>query len=111
MYKKPSFQRTTVNRNIAMEGERLEDKVSRITEQKEPITDGAPVIYTERKDGVVAAYDVRTDKFEIAVEAMDVVSKNAIAKRDGIAEMQVVKDDKPGGSNTEGESIQGTENK
>ena len=34
------------------EGEYIEEKVRRITENNEPIEDGAPIIYTERKDGV-----------------------------------------------------------
>ena len=54
-------------------------------ESKEPITDGAPLIYTERKEGVIPAYDVRTDRFEIAVEAMGKVVKSNIAKREQAA--------------------------
>ena len=33
-------------------GESIENKVRRITENNEPITDGAPIIYTNRDDGV-----------------------------------------------------------
>ena len=33
------------------EGEFIEEKVARVVENKEPIEDGAPIIYTERKDG------------------------------------------------------------
>ena len=53
--------------------------------QYPPITDGAPIIYTERKEGVIPAYDVRTDRFEIAVEAMGKVVKSNIAKREQAA--------------------------
>ena len=42
------------------EGEYIEEKVRRITENNEPIEDGAPIIYTERKDGVNPAYNIRT---------------------------------------------------
>ena len=65
-----------------MVGISIERKVEKITESKEPITDGAPLIYTERKEGVIPAYDVRTDRFEIAVEAMGKVVKSNIAKRE-----------------------------
>ena len=34
------------------DGERIENKVRRITENNEPITDGAQIIYTNREDGV-----------------------------------------------------------
>lgn len=64
-----------------MTGESIEQKMRRITETKEPIDAISPMIYTERKDGVVAAYDIRTDRFEIAQEAMDKIHKSAFAKR------------------------------
>ena len=35
------------------EGETIEQKVNRIVNNNEPITDGAPIIFTERKDGVL----------------------------------------------------------
>ena len=37
------------------DGESIENKVQRITENNEPITDGAPIIYTNREDGVLPA--------------------------------------------------------
>ena len=43
------------------EGERLECKIERMTENNEPIGETAPLIYTPRKEGVIAAYDIRTD--------------------------------------------------
>lgn len=57
------------------EGETIEEKVQRVVENKEPIEDGAPIIYTERKDGVIPAYDIRADKWDIALNAMDQVNK------------------------------------
>lgn len=57
------------------EGERLELKIDRMTQNNEPIGDSAPLIYTPRKDGVVAAYDIRTDKWDVALEAMEKVNK------------------------------------
>lgn len=65
------------------EGETLEQKVQRITENKEPITDSAPIIYTPKELGVVAGYNIRTDRFDVALEAMDAVAKVKIAKRNG----------------------------
>jgi hypothetical protein len=65
-----------------VEGEPIEHKIERVVSNKEPITDGAPSIFTERKDGVVAAYNIRTDRWEVASEAMDKVSGSIQAKRD-----------------------------
>lgn len=81
MYKKQKQNKTTLQVNKAYEGESIEEKVRRIVNNKEPIKDGAPLIYTDRKDGVQPGYDIRTDRFEVAVEAMDKVTKSYIAKR------------------------------
>jgi hypothetical protein len=70
-----------IKTNASYQGESIEIKVERIVTFKEPITDGAPLIYVERKEGVQPAYDVRTDRFEVAVEAMDKVSSAKQAKR------------------------------
>ena len=50
-----------------------------------PVTISTPLIYTERKEGVIPAYDVRTDRFEIAIEAMGKVVKSNVAKREQAA--------------------------
>lgn len=65
-----------------LQGEPIELKIERIVSNKEPISDGAPSIFTERKDGVVAAYNIRTDRFEVAAEAMDKVAGSIQARRD-----------------------------
>lgn len=62
------------------EGESIEEKVRRVVETKEPIEDGAPLIYTPKEDGVVAAYNIRTDRWEIAQDAMNIKYKAEIAK-------------------------------
>jgi hypothetical protein len=64
------------------EGETIETKVSRIINEKAPIEDGAPIIFTERTEGVLPAYDIRTDRWDIAIDAMDKVNKAKIAKRE-----------------------------
>lgn len=61
-------------------GESIENKVRRITENNEPITDGAPIIYTNREDGVLPAYNIRTDRWDIAQQAMDAVNQANLAK-------------------------------
>ena len=63
-----------------VEGQTIERKVEMIVHNKEPIKDGAPLIYTEKSKGVEAGYDIRTDRFEIAVDAMDRIQKQNAAK-------------------------------
>lgn len=82
MYTPQKANRTTINVNSSYEGETIEKKVRRVVNNKEPIKDGAPLIYTERKDGVQPAYDIRTDRWEVAIEAMDKIAAYKVAKRD-----------------------------
>lgn len=82
MYNKIKSMPTSINVNEGYTGETIEKKIRRIVNNKEPITDGAPLIYTDRSEGVKAEYDIRTDRWEIAVEAMDVVDKSHKAKRE-----------------------------
>lgn len=93
MYNVKKPQPSTLTVNDSYIGERLEQKVNRIVNNKEPITDGAPLIYTERKNGVQPDYDIRADKWEAAVEATDKISKTRIAKREkGINDRQAQKE-------------------
>lgn len=96
MYKRPHFKRTTATRVSDTEGETIEDKLKRIKSNKEPITDGAPLIYTERKAGVQAGYDIRTDRMEYAIEASDVLTATHRAKRNSWDNPKVETDDTAG---------------
>lgn len=52
-----------------------------------------PTIYTEKKDGVLPEYDIRTDRFEVAIDAVDKINQytaGQIAKNKG--ETEIVKD-------------------
>jgi hypothetical protein len=93
MYKKNRYENTKLNINKSLEGETIEIKVERITQNNEPITDGAPLIYTDRQDGVQAGYNIKTDRFEIAIDAMDKVAKSVTARREERAQMKVIKND------------------
>ncbi|QCS36846.1 hypothetical protein [Tortoise microvirus 14] len=74
--------------NKSYEGESIEEKCARVTQNKEPIKDAAPIIYQERKEGVLPGYDIRTDRFEIAIEAMDKVARSKEAKREEIGKKE-----------------------
>lgn len=81
MIKKEIKQRTCIRKYIVQEGETIEQKIERVVNNKEPIEDGAPLIWTERKEGVKPEYNIRTDRWDIAIDGMDNVSKANIAKR------------------------------
>lgn len=105
MYRKNHMHTTSMKVNQSSEGRTLEQKLEQITQNKEKITDGSPLIYTERSAGIMPAYDIRTDRWEIAVDAMDKVSKSYKARREEKAQMKIVKDEEKGGETT---SAQGT---
>ena len=65
------------------EAKTIEETVAVIMENKEKIKADSPMVYTEKKDGVLPQYNIRTDKWDIAQKAMDRVNKEKIAK--GIA--------------------------
>lgn len=82
-------KRINISKNIQLNqsyiGETIEEKMRRVMDNKEPIKDGSSPVYTARKDGVLAATNIRTDRMEIAIEAMDKVARNRAAKRDNVA--------------------------
>lgn len=82
MIKFKGIRKTSFKVNASKEGESLETKIERIINNKEPIKDGAPILYTPRKEGVLASTNIRTDRFEIAAEAMSGVSKSYAARRE-----------------------------
>lgn len=90
--------------NKTYEAEPIEIEMMKVTEKKEPIVATAPIIYTDRKDGVLPEYDIRTDRFEIAYKAMGHVSKAEIAKRNK-GETKKVETKEDGKT----ESLQGTD--
>lgn len=62
------------------EGESIETKCARILQNKEPITDTAPIIYTAKEDGILPAYNIRTDRFDIAMDAYDKITRSSVKK-------------------------------
>lgn len=98
MYKQNKHKGTTIIQNESVEGESLEMKIDRFVNNKEPITEqGAEMIFMERKEGINRAYNIRTDRFEVAIEATDAITKSINARRDEKYKMS-----------DEAESIQGT---
>lgn len=62
-------------------GESIECKVKRTMETDAPVEAISPMIYTERKEGVKPEYNIRTDKWEIAQQAMDTIAQGKRQKR------------------------------
>lgn len=81
MFRKQQQLPTVLKVNTSYLGESIEQKIRRLVNNKEPIGEETGLIYTERKDGVRPEYDIRTDRNEIALDAMTAVSKTFRYKR------------------------------
>ena len=94
--KKEITNRTTIVGLESREGETIEAKVRRIMSNNEPISDQAPLIYTERKDGINPDYDIRSDRFDFALDAMSKIEKSKRAERENRHKLTVeIVEDKP----------------
>lgn len=79
------------NPDLTYEAEPREVKLRKIISgEATNMEDGVfPTIYTEKKDGVQPEYDIRTDRFEVAIDAIDKINQttaNQIAKNKGETE-------------------------
>lgn len=80
--RKPKFNKTQIVCNDSVIDISLERQLEKVVAGKEPIDSSSPLVYTERKDGVLPQYNIRTDRFELALEAMGKVNKSYMAKRE-----------------------------
>ena len=83
------------NPNLTYQADPREVKLRKIINgESNDMEDGVfPTIYTEKKDGVQPEFDIRTDRFEVAIDAIDKINQstaNQIAKNKG--ETEAVKD-------------------
>lgn len=79
------------NPNLTYQAEPREVKLRKIISgESNDMEDGVfPTIYTEKKDGVQPEFDIRTDRFEVAIDAIDKINQSVadqIAKSNGKTE-------------------------
>lgn len=81
--RKPNYNRLPmVAENDIYECKSLEEEIFEAETKKTPIETASPIIYTPRDEGVVAAYNPRTDRFEVAMDAMNKVAGSIRASRE-----------------------------
>lgn len=73
-------------------GESLEDKLARMLTNKEPIEATEPMAYSGENDGVAPQFNPRTDRWEIAREAM----QNVKTMRDAQKAAELAKSESKG---------------
>lgn len=75
------FPHTQINTQENLrEGQSIEQKMRVIIQTKEPIKCTTPKIYQDKSAGVAPECDIRTDRFDIAVEAMNKVAISELSK-------------------------------
>lgn len=76
-------QKTEFKNTDRVSGDTIEMKIRKMMDNKEPMKGmGTGLLYTPRKDGVLPETDIRTDRFEIAVEATSRIAASYAAKRE-----------------------------
>lgn len=88
------------NPNLTYQAEPREVKLRKIINgETSDMEDGVfPTIYTEKKDGVMPEYDIRTDRFEVALDAIDKINSTTAdktAKSKGKTETETKEDSGP----------------
>lgn len=81
-------------------GERIEIMIEKYKNNSADIEGKGELLYTERRDGVVAGYNIRTDRFEVALDAADKIESSYQSKRE--ERLKIVKDDTAEPKGTEG---------
>lgn len=92
--KKPetNIKRGGISQNEGTEGETLEQQVERMMSNNEPLDGRAELRFQERKDGVDPSMNIRTDRWELAIDATTKVHKSYSARRDENLEARKEKD-------------------
>lgn len=69
-------------------GKMLEYEIEAMLKNEEPIQGGSELIYTRKRDGVMPAYNIRTDALELAITAADEITMAAMNKRIELAQQE-----------------------
>lgn len=72
---------STITANESYEAEPIEQEVERMLNNGEPLGPASPQIFTERQEGVLPEHDIRTDYFELAMDATELAARNQLARR------------------------------
>lgn len=75
MFREPKFKTSKFQGIQLYEGKSIENELEEIITQKKPIEATAPLVYTEKRDGVIEDFDIRTDKWEAMQRAANYVNE------------------------------------
>lgn len=75
MYRKIEYKNSGLSGVQLYQAKSIEREMEEIITQKKPIENAAPLMYTEKKDGVIEDFDIRTDKWEAMQRAATYVNE------------------------------------
>lgn len=78
-----------VKRNETYEGKSIEVQLSEKMAGEEIELGGKALLYTERKDGVLPETNIRSDRWDLAMMALDSVERARISKRDSMGSKKI----------------------
>lgn len=82
MYAKVKYPKTDLRKYEVTEGETIEQKIERMLNNKEPITgDGNERMFQTRAEGIDPITDIRSDRFDMALDMTDKLAADKLAKR------------------------------
>lgn len=82
MYAKVKYPKTSLKKYEVTEGETIEQKIERMLNNKEPITgDGNERMFQTRAEGIDPITDIRSDRFDMALDMTDKIAADKLAKR------------------------------
>lgn len=79
-----SYNKTGLRINKTKQGETIEQMLEKLG-KNEPIKQTAPLLYYDRAEGVRPETDIRTDRFDVAIEASSKIKSSYQARRDEAA--------------------------
>jgi len=80
-------ERTSIRCNDSYEGESIEEKMRRVRMQNAPIEETGQGIWPEGNE-VLPLHDVRTDRFDLALDAANNTERALTARGESAPEMQ-----------------------
>ena len=83
------YPTTQIKTVLDLKGESIEEMLRRMQDAHEPIQANAKLAYYDRKEGVLPFNDIRTDRFDYALQATSEIHASTFAQRmqaDGFAQ-------------------------
>lgn len=88
-YSKKIKQTTQISCNESYEAQSLEEQIKAATIGNQKIQADGSLIFTERKKGVEPQYNIRTDRFDLALDQIEKYDKMTAAQRDDKPEQEI----------------------